>query len=136
MKQVGQRPLWFGGVSELRDVAALHDAGIEAVLFLATDLINLPGRGLIVCRVPLIDGQGNEPERLRLAVDIAASLVGGGVLTLVCCSNGMSRSPAIVAAALAEVDGGSADEHLKRLTLGQPADVSPALWRDIRSIVP
>jgi hypothetical protein len=135
MKRVGERMLWYGGVSAIRDVAVLHEAGVEAVVFLASDLVALPARDLIVCRIPLVDGDGNPAWRLRLAVDTVVALVGNGVATLVCCSNGMSRSPAAVAAALAALDGRAADEHLKRWAIGAAADVSPGLWRDLRSLV-
>jgi protein-tyrosine phosphatase len=119
MNRIGERPLWYGNAGTLRDVARLYDAGIAAVVF----------------RVPLVDGEGNEPWRLRMAVDVTASLVADCVPTLVCCSNGMSRSPAVIAAALARLDGDSADEQLKRLIAGRAADVSPGLWRDIRAAV-
>lgn len=135
MQQVDARPLWIGNVGALHDVAAIHDAGIEAVLFLATDVVGAPGREIVFCRLPLVDGEGNVLWRLRLAIETAASLIAGDVPFLVCCSNGMSRSLAVVAAALSKVDGGSADEHLKRITLGRAADVLPVLWRDIRAAV-
>jgi hypothetical protein len=135
MNRIGERPLWYGNAGTLRDVARLYDAGIAAVVFLAADLVDLPSREMILFRVPLVDGEGNEPWRLRMAVDVTASLVADCVPTLVCCSNGMSRSPAVIAAALARLDGDSADEQLKRLIAGRAADVSPGLWRDIRAAV-
>ena len=48
--------------------------------------------------------------------------------TLVDCGAGMSRSPAVVAAALSIVQGGSPDERLKEIVAGHPHDVSPQLW--------
>lgn len=135
MQSVDSRRLWIGNVRVLRNLAAIHDAGIEAVVFLATDVVAAPGREIVFCRVPLVDGEGNEDWRLRLAIDTVDSLIAGDVPTLVCCSNGMSRSLAVVAAAIANADGGSADEHLKRITHGRAADVSPVLWRDIRAAI-
>jgi hypothetical protein len=41
---------------------------------------------------------------------------------------------AVAAAALARVEGGSPDEQLKLVTINRAADVSPALWRDIRAV--
>jgi hypothetical protein len=38
---------------------------------------------------------------------------------------GMSRSPAVVAAALSIVQGGSPDGKLRQVVAGQPHDVSP-----------
>ena len=40
----------------------------------------------------------------------------------------MSRSPAVVAAVLSIVQGGSPDEKLKEIVAGHPHDVSPQLW--------
>ena len=48
--------------------------------------------------------------------------------TLVYCGAGMSRSPAVVAAVLSIVQGGSPDEKLKEIVAGHPHDVSPQLW--------
>jgi hypothetical protein len=134
MKKAGERNLWYGGVGAARDVAKLHEIGIEAVVLLASDLVDLPARELTVCRIPLVDGDGNVSWRLRLAVDTVASLVRQHVPTLVCCSNGMSRSLAVVAVSLAEIDGQPADVHLKQLAIGVAADVSPGLWRDLQSL--
>ncbi len=52
----------------------------------------------------------------------------GQIPTLVYYGAGMSRSPAIVAAALSIVQGGSPDERLKEVVAGHPHDVSPHLW--------
>jgi protein-tyrosine phosphatase len=135
MQRISGQELWTGNVGNLRDVVAIHATGIEAVLFLATDEAPAPGREIAFCRLPLVDGAGNAHWRLRLAVETAASLIAGNVPTLVCCSNGMSRSLAVVAAALAKVVGGSADERLKQITFGRPADVSSVLWREIRAAI-
>lgn len=131
MNRVDDRPLWWSSVAALRDPTAVHEAGIEAIVFLAADPFDLPGREMIVCRLPLVDGGGNAPRRLHLAIHITAALASDQVPTLVCCSNGLSRSPAIVAAALAKLDGAPPDEHLKQILLGRAADVSPALWREV-----
>ncbi len=40
----------------------------------------------------------------------------------------MSRSPAIVAAALSIVQGGSPEDKLKEVVAGRSHDVSPQLW--------
>ena len=60
-----------------------------------------------------------------------ASLIESAVPTLVCCSAGMSRSPAVVAAAMALVYHELPEESLKNVTRHHPSDVSPGLWRDI-----
>jgi hypothetical protein len=43
----------------------------------------------------------------------------------------MSRSPAVVAAALSIVHGGSPDQKLKEIVAGHPHDVSPHLWEAV-----
>ena len=43
----------------------------------------------------------------------------------------MSRSPAIVAAALAVLEGSTLEECLASVTKSYPADVLPALWDEV-----
>jgi protein-tyrosine phosphatase len=79
----------------------------------------------------LLDGSGNEPLLLSLAINLVANLLRMGIPTLVCCGAGMSRSPAVVAAALARARQGNPDECLKMVTHSGSRDVSAALWEDI-----
>ena len=51
--------------------------------------------------------------------------------TLVCCGAGMSRSPAIVAAALALVERAPFEDCLRRVARHHPSDVSPGLWSEV-----
>ena len=53
------------------------------------------------------------------------------VPTLVYCGAGMSRSPAVVAAALSIVQGGSPEDRLREVVAGHPHDVSPQLWEAV-----
>jgi len=46
----------------------------------------------------------------------------------------MSRSPAVVAAALAVSRGSDPDETLNGVVAGRPHDVSSALWKEIRTV--
>ncbi len=59
------------------------------------------------------------------------SLLKSQIPMLVYCGAGMSRSPAVVAAALSIVQGGSPDEKLKEIVAGHPHDVSPHLWEAV-----
>lgn len=101
MRTVLPDRLCIGNAREARDVKGIHDAGIEAVVDLAA---NEPpaalSRDMIYCRIPLVDGDGNGAELLRLAVNTIAQLVREGVPTLVACSHGMSRSPTVTCYAL------------------------------------
>jgi hypothetical protein len=66
---------------------------------------------------------------LRTAVDTVAALLRSGTPTLVCCGHGMSRTPAVVAAAIGLVRGTSPADGLAALP--GPTDVTPGLWRDV-----
>lgn len=132
MRQINGRPLWLGNASDLRNTPLLFAAGIVAVVDLAGNEppAALP-REFVYCRFPIVDGGGNPVWLLRGAIDVVASLIEANVATLVCCSAGMSRSPAVLSAALAKVVGLSPAEVLARVNAGQASDVSPALWSEI-----
>jgi hypothetical protein len=137
MNQIAPYPVWIGHGTEGHDFARILDAGIEAIVELAGEEPSYPSRrDLISCRFPLIDGVGNRPELLSLAVRTVASLVAAGVPTLVCCGGGVSRSPAVVAAALALVSRKTAGDCLAHVARHHPADVLPGLWEEIISLPP
>ncbi len=129
MTEALPRLLWIGNRNEARETSQGLGNGIEALVDLALE--ELPPRvtrELVYCRFPMIDGSGNPPRLLRAAVETVASLIEKRIVTLVFCGAGMSRAPAIVAAALAVSRGSSPDEALKSLAAGRPHDVSGALW--------
>lgn len=132
MNRIAPFALWVGHGGESHDRATIYEKGIEAVVELSVEEppFALP-RELICCRFPLLDGVGNRPDRLALAVHTVAALITSGTPTLVSCGAGMSRSPAIVAAALALSRGGTAVEWLEKVTAHHPSDVSPGLWADL-----
>jgi len=127
--------LWLGNAMEARDISAVLDHRIVAIVDLAMEEapIHFP-RDIVYCRIPLVDGAGNRPEIIRAAVDLAASLIGSGVPTLVACGAGMSRSPIIVAAALARIQGSTLEEALEGITSGVAHDVSTSLWAEVRAV--
>lgn len=132
MNRVMPYPLWIGHGGEGLNVAQLFELGIEAVVELSAEEPSLAlHRSLIACRFPLLDGAGNRAELLALAIRTVASLVKAGIPTLVCCSGGVSRSPAVVAAALALVNHQLPEESLKHVAITHHSDVAPGLWREI-----
>src|SRR5947209_6676853 len=106
MRRVTNYQLWIGHVIDVADLRSIHDLGIEALIDLG---INEPvptiTRELVYCRFPLLDGAGNRLELLQLAVQTTAKLIIASISTWVFCSAGMSRSPAVAAAALAVATG-------------------------------
>jgi hypothetical protein len=131
MRQIQPYPLWLGHVGDIRDLRGVLAAGIEAVVDLA---LNEPPavvtRELVYCRLPLIDGAGNPPWLLRAAVETVAMLLRAGTPTLVFCGAGMSRSPAVIAGAIASVRRCSPTEGLALVSSTGPCDVSPGLWHE------
>jgi protein-tyrosine phosphatase len=130
--QVESYRLWLGHAGDARDVAKILECGIEAVVQLAIEEppVQLT-RELICIRVPLHDGTGNSSETLRFAVNTVEQLLRLKIPTLVCCSGGMSRSPAVTSFAIARLCGQSPAEVLEQMRSARPADVSPVLWNDL-----
>lgn len=121
--------LWIGNARDARDIRDVLQQGISAILDLAIDEppIVFP-RDVFYCRAPLLDGEGNAPARLAAVLQLAASLVSDRVPTLIACSGGMSRSPAVAAGALALSHGGEPDAMLRQVLSNGPSDVSPGFW--------
>lgn len=137
MRRVGERPLWVGTARDARDMRAVHDAGIEAVVDLAVEEEPVrPTRELVYLRFPLHDGGGNPVWLVMAAATTIADLLRLEVPTLVACGGGMSRSPAVAALGLCfEAYGRAPDMYLRRVQQHAPSDVHPALWNDIMRCV-
>jgi protein-tyrosine phosphatase len=132
MRQITPYPFWVGHIGDAADLRKLLDAGVTALVDLAlNEAPPHPPRDLIYCRFPLVDGSGNAPALLRLAVRTTAMLLHDRTPTLVFCGTGMSRSPAVAAAALATFGGRPPAACLEQVAEGRPHDVSPGLWQDI-----
>lgn len=126
--------LWVGHRGDLGGWAALHDAGVLAVVDLADSEPPAPlPRSLASLRFPLVDGGDNPAWLLRGAIAASARLVSAGVPTLIACSAGLSRSPSVAAAALALARGMDPDEALRLVARSGPSDVAPRLWADVRA---
>jgi hypothetical protein len=137
MRQIGSHPLWIGHSGDACDYRSLFDCGIRAVVDLAAEQPPLaPPRELIYCRFPIQDGSENAPELLYLTVNTVAGVLSWGIPTLVCCGAGMSRSPAIGAAALALWLNEPADHCLADVKGQGPSDVSPGLWQSLKKLFP
>jgi protein-tyrosine phosphatase len=132
MHRVPDTSLWLGHIGDARDLRRVLATGILVMVDLAA---NEPPvtitRDLVYLRFPLIDGAGNPAWLVRAAIDTISALVRASAPTLVYCSNGMSRTPAVVAAALVRARGRPAEEMLTLVTAGAAHDVSTGLWQDI-----
>ena len=132
MNQIEPYALWVGNGGDGRATQALFENEIRAVVELAVEdaTLRLPHEFMSL-RFPLIDGTGNDPDMIRLAVRSLAFLVGKGIPTLACCGGGMSRSPVIAAAALASVRQVSLEESLSTIANSHATDVTPGLWDEV-----
>jgi protein-tyrosine phosphatase len=132
MRLILPNQLWLGNAGDARNPERLLAEGVAAVINLAAEEASpaLP-RSLIYCHFPLTDGVQEDQGILEMAIQTVVSLVNQGIPTLVYCGHGMSRSPAVVAAVLSIVQGGSPDEKLRQVVAGQPHDVSPQLWEAV-----
>jgi Dual specificity phosphatase, catalytic domain len=132
MRQVPPYSLWIGNAGDVRRVAELMNAGIRAVIDLAANepVAALP-RELVYCRFPLLDGADNERWLLRAAIDMISQLLRNNAPTLVACSAGMSRSPALSAAAISLLTHRVPHECLQDCIKHGAADISPLLWHDV-----
>jgi protein-tyrosine phosphatase len=136
MREVIPNLVWIGNAQDGRNVAAVLKLGIEAVIDLAMEEPPLAfPRETVYCRIPLIDGAGNSPALLRAAIQTTVGFIQGNVPALVTCNGGMSRSPAIVAAALVSIENVSAEAALERVARVGPHDVSTSFWAEVKKVV-
>ncbi len=132
MRVVIDGKLWIGHTGDLDDLRAVAEPEDLAIVDLAIDEPVRPlFRDRIYIRIPLIDGAANPPMRLKLAVDTVASFLHDHVPTLVACSSGMSRSPAVAAFAIATAGQRTPEEGLSVVGETGGCDIAPALWNDL-----
>lgn len=137
MIEISTKQLWIGNAGEARDPRSLFDREISTVVDLAWDEppAALP-REMIYCRIPLVDSDGNSDSTLKFAVQTVVDLLAAGKQTLVACSAGMSRSPAIAAAALAVTREADPDDILSEIGDARALEVSPHLWEQLKRLIP
>jgi hypothetical protein len=137
MNQILPYPLWLGHAGEGRDFQKIFDLGAKVLVQLAAEEPSLqPPRELVFCRFPLLDGSGNRAELLFLAVSTVASLIKMRVPTLVVSGAGISRCPAVAAAALSMVSHEPPETYLEKVLEHHQGDVSPGFWKEITSLLP
>jgi protein-tyrosine phosphatase len=135
MREIIPNVLWIGTARDARDPPGIMSRGITAVIDLAMEETpaHLP-RDIVYCRFPLVDGEGNNIAIRRTAVMVVAFFIESKTPTLISCSGGMSRSPAIAAAALSRSEHVTPDEALLRFASSGPHDVSTVLWTQIKCV--
>ena len=136
MRQLSPHRLWVGNIVDVRDLRSVLNQGIHAIVDLAAhEPPPTITRDLVYVRCPLLDNSGNSPWLVCLAVDNVSRLLHAKVPTLVYCSAGMSRTPAIVAAAMAIESKRPLADCLREITENVPHDVSAGLIADVQSVL-
>ncbi len=78
---------------------------------------------------------GNDEGLLDLAISTLATLIRTRIPTLVCDDSGLSRAPAVAAAALALAHHEAPEACLWRVAQDHHSDVSPGLWSEIMHLM-
>ena len=129
--------LWVGSAPSTVQVAALVNAGIDAVVDLRAEddaVRRVWPDHVAVAIVPLVD-HGTPPlDALRAAATAVSDLMGSGRTVLVHCHAGIERAPTVACAALV-LQGWSLEDAYRRVTerrsLAAPTDGQLASLRTL-----
>ena len=132
MRHIPDYSLWLGHAGDARDRHELLRLGVGAVVDLAVEEPPaVAGHEMVYCRFPVLDGAENPPWLVRAAIEMTATLLRQKVPTLVACSSGVSRAPAVAAAALVQLGRPSLQDALLYLAQFGRCDVTAGLLQDI-----
>ncbi|GAA4440563.1 VOC family protein [Bremerella cremea] len=137
MRTILPGKLWIANARQVRDIRNVLAEGVTAVVDLAMEEppIAFP-RDILYARFPLLDGSGNTLSVLNCSVLSLVELIQDERPTVVACSGGMSRSPIITAAALAQVNRISLESAIRQVTASGPHDLSPGLLSEVAMTFP
>jgi hypothetical protein len=135
MHQILPHTLWIGSTGDIRDWRHLYDLGIGTVVQLAYEEapLSLP-HDFVTCRIPLVDGEDNPAELLALAITTLTHFLEQKFACLVCCQGGLSRSPAVAAAALARLTHQSFTTCLNDIAKYHHHAVHPGLRAQVQAL--
>jgi atypical dual specificity phosphatase len=135
MDEVAQN-LFVGTTADATDESTLraHDITVIVSLTASSPTENVSPEVTLV-EVPMMDGPRNSREAFETAVDAVESRLAAGDRTLIHCSAGASRSPAVAAAALALHRDGELKTALQQVLNRRPeADPHDALIRQAHAV--
>jgi len=126
-----EKNIWLGNAIELRNPKLLYANAIKCVVDVAYEepAAQLP-RDIFYLRFPLLDGEGNSPSPLRLALNATIQLIQEDEPFVVGCSAGMSRSPTLLSFVIAHCTGVSAEVVIERISAKRQLEIKPNLWND------
>ncbi|MFK7818004.1 MAG: protein phosphatase [Planctomycetaceae bacterium] len=129
MHRVPPHSVWIGNAGDIRTPSTLIQIGIQAVVDVAFE--EPPAvllRKFMYCRFPLNDGGNNDPDVLKMAIQTVLGLIRSDIPTAVACSAGMSRSPTIVACAIAALNDSEPIAELKHISAVRTLEANGELW--------
>lgn len=135
MDEVAQN-LFVGTAGDATDESTLRAHGIEVIVSLtaASPAEDVPAAVTLV-EVPMMDGPQNSREAFETAVAAVGSRLATGEKTLLHCSAGASRSPAVAAAALALHRDSELEAAFQQILTRRPeADPHDALIRQAHAV--
>lgn len=121
--------LYLGSVNDLKNRALIESKGITAIVSVCRYVPHKEYQNCIRIHVPLEDGEGNTLARFTCAANNVYGLLGAYRETVfVHCRAGMSRSPAVVAAAYAKYRGVTFREAVAYIKKVRDISINPALF--------
>ena len=126
--------LHIGSRGDVLDPRKIYDSEIQAIIDLAAEEPPLHLRDIPYFRIPLHDDDSNPQELLQLALQTIQSCHHQHLKTLLVCSLGMSRSPALASTAIALLTDESPANLLSQYATNSPLDVSPSLWNSLLNL--
>jgi protein tyrosine phosphatase (PTP) superfamily phosphohydrolase (DUF442 family) len=120
----------IGNYLEAQDAELLRHHGFQSVLSLDGSLTSGDAGRLgvaVVVAFRLVDGAGNDPRVLKMAIEALGDLVRSDAPVLVHCHAGRSRSVVVVAGYLANTQGLDPEEGIARVTAKREANVTSEL---------
>jgi hypothetical protein len=136
MRHIPDYSLWLGHAGDARDRHELLRLGVGAVVDLAVEEPPaVAGHEMVYCRFPVLDGAENPPWLVRAAIEMTATLLRQKVPTLVACSSGVSRAPAVAAAALVRLGRPNLQDAMLYVAQFGHCDVSAGLLQDVVQVM-
>lgn len=122
--------IFIGNRPDAHSLECLEENGIRSILSLDGSMVKKKAAQFGVealIGIKLIDGPGNDPRHLRLALRYLGQLLEEAPPVLVHCRAGRSRSVAVVAAYLASTEGLDFEESLDLVRKRRESAVAEAL---------
>ena len=135
MDEVAQN-LFVGTATDATDESTLRAHEIEVIVSLTatSPAGNVPAE-LTLVEIPMMDGPQNSQEAFETAVAAVGSRLATGEKTLLHCSAGASRSPAVAATALALHRDSELEAAFQQILTRRPvADPHDALIRQAHAV--